>query len=519
MKTKLIPLLFLINMMVSVSGQYNLDKIIHVWGKDFWGMSPITVDHSGNIYLSGVFSDTVFFGNKDNWLVNKDSSDFFIIKIYPDGTTAWRKVITGIGSETFYDIEVDENGYIYIIGQFDQEMIIDTAYYDTYGLFESQWTGDYFLCKLDPDGNLVNMRRGSKNGENLIFRSIEVDGNGEICLIGQTEGNQVFDFQIEPNAGLWYHFMVKLNSSFDAEWIISLCDSANIEAPGVCIYNAVVSDQFNNIYVAGWVDGSPNNSIYIGKVNQDGILLWMETIAVLKETGIMDVFVDKHDDVYFIGATGANNVISFPDAISGRAFVAKYNDEGGYLWSVGLESPLESNVVNRDGYTVAILSNYWPILDGLIFIDPDGDIVHDHTFDNIEIQSLAVDEAGNVYYNGYFQEEITIGGQVVSPLISANYIFGQLNVNEMISSSNVGHIKQYDTSFLYPNPTKNEVTLEIGKVGQHTLEIHSLNGQLIYSNKIEGPTHQIDLSSFSKGVYFISVRSKEFVRTEKIIKL
>ena len=37
--------------------------------------------------------------------------------------------------------------------------------------------------------------------------------------------------------------------------------------------------------------------------------------------------------------------------------------------------------------------------------------------------------------------------------------------------------------------------------------------------QVEGKSKQIDLSSFSKGIYFITLRSKEFVRTEKIIKL
>jgi len=36
---------------------------------------------------------------------------------------------------------------------------------------------------------------------------------------------------------------------------------------------------------------------------------------------------------------------------------------------------------------------------------------------------------------------------------------------------------------------------------------------------MEGTVHQIDLSSFKKGVYFITIRSKEYVTTEKIIKL
>jgi hypothetical protein len=50
------------------------------------------------------------------------------------------------------------------------------------------------------------------------------------------------------------------------------------------------------------------------------------------------------------------------------------------------------------------------------------------------------------------------------------------------------------------------------------MEITSLNRQLLYTDRMEGLTHQIDISSFEKGLYFITVRSRDYVKTEKIIK-
>ena len=72
---------------------------------------------------------------------------------------------------------------------------------------------------------------------------------------------------------------------------------------------------------------------------------------------------------------------------------------------------------------------------------------------------------------------------------------------------------------IYPSPTNDFFTIDSKYFGQHSIVITSLNGQLVYSSIMEGTTMQIDISRYRKGVYFIMVRSKEFIRTEKIIKL
>jgi enterochelin esterase-like enzyme len=71
---------------------------------------------------------------------------------------------------------------------------------------------------------------------------------------------------------------------------------------------------------------------------------------------------------------------------------------------------------------------------------------------------------------------------------------------------------------LFPNPANKVVTLFTHHHGLYNLTISSINGKLIHSSQTEGTTHQIDLSSFQKGVYFITIRSKDFMTTRKIIK-
>lgn len=69
-----------------------------------------------------------------------------------------------------------------------------------------------------------------------------------------------------------------------------------------------------------------------------------------------------------------------------------------------------------------------------------------------------------------------------------------------------------------PNPTTRFLTIELSTSSQSYIKITDINGQLLFSREIAGTTHQLDLSTLRKGVYFITIRSKDFVTTRKFIK-
>jgi hypothetical protein len=82
-------------------------------------------------------------------------------------------------------------------------------------------------------------------------------------------------------------------------------------------------------------------------------------------------------------------------------------------------------------------------------------------------------------------------------------------------------IKESDDGLikLYPNPVRDFLTVQTGTPYLQTSEITSLEGRIVYHHEVYGPKQRIDLSSFQPGVYFITIRSKDFVETRKIIKL
>ena len=72
---------------------------------------------------------------------------------------------------------------------------------------------------------------------------------------------------------------------------------------------------------------------------------------------------------------------------------------------------------------------------------------------------------------------------------------------------------------IYPNPANTILTIETVSSFPIDYELTSLNGQLVIDGEMDGTSHQIDLSPFQKGVYLITIRTSDFVTTEKIIKL
>lgn len=72
---------------------------------------------------------------------------------------------------------------------------------------------------------------------------------------------------------------------------------------------------------------------------------------------------------------------------------------------------------------------------------------------------------------------------------------------------------------IYPNPANNLLTIKTFLEDPYEIAISDLNGNKISVDKVGGSGHQLDLSPFPKGVYFITIRSKDFVITRKFIKM
>ncbi len=93
---------------------------------------------------------------------------------------------------------------------------------------------------------------------------------------------------------------------------------------------------------------------------------------------------------------------------------------------------------------------------------------------------------------------------VSRPLRSCNTIFA---VNELRNSTDV---------FVYPNPATDRVTIACNQ--NATIEILSVDGQVVTSGQIMGKNITIDLKNFPKGIYLVKAKNACGIMVRKFIK-
>ncbi|MFK7786831.1 MAG: T9SS type A sorting domain-containing protein [Crocinitomicaceae bacterium] len=88
------------------------------------------------------------------------------------------------------------------------------------------------------------------------------------------------------------------------------------------------------------------------------------------------------------------------------------------------------------------------------------------------------------------------------------------------SSNNVDQ-KYDELSFeIYPNPTENKFTIELKSSGENTtVSLQSMDGKQLFMKSFEDlKMFEFDLSDFSSGLYIVSVKSGEIIKTKRVVK-
>ncbi len=274
-----------------------------IWVKSVGGASSdggygITTDVSGNIYLTGIYVDTVDFdpGADVSTLTSAGFADVFVLKLDSDGNFLWAKSMGGPGSDYGFDVAVDSSGNVFTTGYFS-----DTADFDP-GIGMSNLTslgqGDLFISKLDSDGDFVwAQRMGAESFDAGI--KIAVDGLGNLYTVGYLDVGRSHDIFLGKLDGdgnvLWAH--VVGGESYDTGYGLALDDSGNVYYTGD--FSSTVD--FDPGAGTSNLTSTGDSDIFISKLDSDGNFVWAKNLGGASADSGDGIAVQNDDSLYFIG--------------------------------------------------------------------------------------------------------------------------------------------------------------------------------------------------------------------------
>jgi hypothetical protein len=131
-------------------------------------------------------------------------------------------------------------------------------------------------------------------------------------------------------------------------------------------------------------------------------------------------------------------------------------------------------------------------------------------------------------------DEIADTTLFISELVRSNTYFWRVRAENVVDYGEWSEIHSFSTieadpTFLSPghslhpvispNPVINQLYIDAKHAGNCRMEILSISGKKLYSDKLRNGTTHIDMSSFDSGVYTIIFRSGGDVAVKRIIKL
>ena len=189
------------------------------WQKSFGGnkvdlLQSVALTYDGGFILGGTSSSDKGTVKTD---ACKGQEDFWIIKLNAKGQEMWQKTIGGSGMEKLLSIAPTKDGG-YILGGTSSSDRNDTkGIDDPYGKWEnSKGNLDYWVVKLDSKGTVEWQKTlGGKYHDELKSIHQTLDGG---FILGGYSNSPVSGNKTAPNFGLGDYWVVKLNEDGNVQW-------------------------------------------------------------------------------------------------------------------------------------------------------------------------------------------------------------------------------------------------------------------------------------------------------------
>lgn len=531
-------------------------------------------------------------------------------------TYEWAKSVGGLNYDKGNAITLDNSGNIYVTGRFQKYVGVPADFDPGVGVFNLEAIGQYdaFILKLDSSGNLIWAKNIGGSGGVSEGNCITVDADGNVYTVGSFSYDA--DFDPSPTATFTLSapyiilnnptniFALKLNSDGNFIWAKSIGGTFSDVA------TALVIDSSANLHIAGnftgTVDFDPNSGVseLVGAGSKDGFILkldtsgnyvWAKAISGSDNDEINAITLDNTGNVFATGQFSSTTDFDSSAAVfkiaGNGSFVLKLNPTGEFQMAKGFvtDGSVQANAIKVDAigniYTTGVhqgITDFDPSTASYNFtqtpfandmfvskLNSNGDFgwakkIYTTAADNSK--GLALDPSGNIYIVGTaYGSTLRIENETTSitPGVSGDYLTvlkfnpaGNLLGSNFIGSSILGNAIALDsnqnvyvagTSFLsgsfdnifisklqiqttglsvkenqlsqnfkiYPNPTNGIFNIEIDTdLIDSKATIYNILGQKVKDFDLKSTTTNQFLN---KGIYLLEIEKEGSRTTKKLI--
>ena len=298
-------------------------------GTDDDAVYGIAADAKGNLYVSGYFQGTGWFGSTT--LSSKGAKDAFVAKLDAKGKFLWAVGAGGTGNDHALDVATDSQGNSYVVGEFEQSASFGTQ------TIKSSGFNDIFVAKLDPTGKFLwVVRAGGINFDG--GSAVALDASGNAYVAGRFAYSADFG-TTTLSASIQAGYVAKISSGGSFLWAAQTNNSnAHAEFRDLTVGpagNAITTGSFKGNATVGSATFYATNGLLVAKLDATGKWAWaVSTKGSASSVDGVSVAVDSKGNSYVRGKYSGTPTFGSATLVATRdMFLAKLDSTGKWLWA------------------------------------------------------------------------------------------------------------------------------------------------------------------------------------------
>ena len=326
----------------------------------------VVVDDDGNVYVAGQYGGYSQFDSI--FCYGNGTYEAFLAKYNSTGDIQWVKHAGGPNEDYATGVCIDTAGFIYITGYF-----LDSIFFDDLKLESSDLT-DIFIAKYTPSGDLVWAKSAGGRGDDRAY-ALTADPHGNIAIAGQFSGTANFDLNFVSSLGDYDSFLAKYGNNGICQWVKKGGGSNDDAAKGIA------SDAAGNFFITGYIYG---NTLF-DTVNLNTTSPTSTDIFIAKYRPWGDFVWARKCDSYL-----GDNPYGIATDWQGNSYLTGYFQN---------ETTFGNHTIYAEGYNDAFLTKY----------NPDGNCEWAKAIGGNDLDvgtAVCVDDYGSVYLTGFFDSAI-----------------------------------------------------------------------------------------------------------------